>query len=121
MPIDHAVVWLHFRTAKVFLFEDIATLSGAEEPKLIYDERPMLGHDGQRGERSDRDFFEDILRVIETTKKWMIIGNRSNCLGLLERICRQRTDGRVVGVAVVDAFSDEEALSRARSYFSDRH
>ncbi|TPK55839.1 hypothetical protein FJ546_28895 [Mesorhizobium sp. B2-4-19] len=121
MPIDHAVVWLGFRTAKVFLFEDIATLSGAEEPKFIYDKHPMLGHDGQREQRSDCDFFEDILRVIGTTKKWMIIGNRSNCLGLLTRICRQKTDDRVVGVVAVDASSDEEVLSRVRSYFGDRH
>jgi hypothetical protein len=39
MSIDHAVVWLEFRTAKVFLFEDAATPSVAGEPELIGDKR----------------------------------------------------------------------------------
>ncbi|MCA0008698.1 MULTISPECIES: hypothetical protein [unclassified Mesorhizobium] len=119
MSIDHAVVWLEFRTAKVFLFEDAATPSVAGEPEFIGDMR--LTHDGQKGQRRDDDFFGEVLGFLEARKKWIIIGNRSSCVGLLERICRQKAEGRVVGVEFVDAVTAEEVLSRARSYFSDRH
>lgn len=56
MSIDHAVVWLEFRTAKVFLFEDTATLSVAGEPEFIRDKR--LTHDGRKGQPRDDDFFK---------------------------------------------------------------
>ncbi|UDL90783.1 hypothetical protein LGH82_05610 [Mesorhizobium sp. PAMC28654] len=118
MSTDHAVVWLEFRTAKVFLFEDTAMLSVTGEPELIRDKR--LTHDGQNGQRRDDDFFGDVLGFLEAKKKWIIIGNRSSCVGLLERICHQKTEGRVACVEFVDAVTAEEVLLRARRYCRDR-
>lgn len=120
MPIDHAVVWMDFRMAKVFVFDDAALSTNVIEFTVVHDESLIPGRGIRKGQgRGNDNFFDDVLRSLGTASKWLILGNRSNCLGFLKRMCRQKFDGRIVGVEFIDAFTDEEILSRARSYFSE--
>ncbi|KRB30854.1 hypothetical protein [Mesorhizobium sp. Root172] len=117
MPINQAVVLLGFREAKVFLLKGF--MKNDVEIRFIHDRSLIRSCDGQKGKGTERhDFFRDVVRSLDRSLEWLILGNRSSCFGLLMYICHQNLESRVVGVEPIDMPTDADVLSRARDYFA---
>lgn len=116
MSINQAIVLLGFREAKVFF---IGVQNAAVEARLIHDRSLIrICDSSKKWNGLERvDFFRDIVRFLECRLEWSIVGNRSNCFGLIMYICHKNLENRIVEVEAIDMSPDDEELLLAREYF----
>jgi len=116
----HALVWLDFREAKIFLVtaDDVkARRIKAHTPhRQVHHKAQEVGSGHVR---DDRKFFEAILAAIEDAESWLIVGP-----GETKKDLEKYLDGhgeelkkKLVGVEAMDHPTDGELLARARKLF----
>jgi stalled ribosome rescue protein Dom34 len=116
----HALVWLDFREAKIFLVtaDDVkARRIKAHTPQRQVHHKAQEVGSGHV--RDDRKFFEAILAAIEDAESWLIVGP-----GETKKDLEKYLDGhgeelkkKLVGVEAMDHPTDGELLAHARKLF----
>ncbi len=112
----HAVVWLDFHQAKIFLFkaQDIeARRVAADTPDRQIHHKAQVRGSGHV--RDDRTYFEAILAAVEEANSWMIVGP-----GGTKKDLEKYLDGhgeelkkKLVGVESMDHPTEAELLKQA--------
>jgi len=117
MQIKYAIVWMKFRTAKIFLFDGSEIEDSCVE--IVRDRLQAPDYDDEKARSSGaNDFFSEVVRSLQVAGEWFILGSRSGCFGLLSYICRHRLESRVVGTTVIEVHESMSVLSRVRDHFS---
>ena len=114
----HAVVWLDFHQAKIFLIkaEDVeAQRIKAHAPhRQVHHKAQEVGSGHVR---DDRKYFEAILAAIEDADSWLIVGPGSTKRDL-EKYLDQHAEElkkKLVGVEPMDHPTDGELIAKART------
>lgn len=116
----HAVVWLDFHQAKIFLIkaEDIeARRIRADTPHRQIHHKAQVRGSGHV--RDDRTYFEAILAAIEDADSWLIVGpggTRKDLEKYLEGH-GEELKKKLVGVEPMDHPTDGELIAHALKLF----
>jgi stalled ribosome rescue protein Dom34 len=116
----HAVVWLDFHQAKVFLItaEDVeARRIKADTPHRRIHHKAQVRGSGHV--RDDRTYFEAILAAIEEADSWLIAGpgeTKKDLENYLEGHGEELRK-RLVGVESMDHLTAGELIKQARKLF----
>jgi stalled ribosome rescue protein Dom34 len=116
----HAVVWLDFHQAKVFLItaEDVETRRiKADTPHRRIHHKAQVRGSGHV--RDDRTYFEAILAAIEEADSWLIAGpgeTKKDLESYLEGHGEELRK-RLVGVESMDHLTAGELIKQARKLF----
>jgi stalled ribosome rescue protein Dom34 len=116
----HAVVWLDFHQAKVFLItaEDVETRRvKADTPHCRIHHKAQVRGSGHV--RDDRTYFEAILAAIEEADSWLIAGpgeTKKDLESYLEGHGEELRK-RLVGVESMDHLTAGELIKQARKLF----
>jgi stalled ribosome rescue protein Dom34 len=116
----HAVVWLDFHQAKIFLIkaEDVeARRIGADTPHRQIHHKAQVQGSGHV--RDDRTYFEAILAAVEEADSWLIAGP-----GGTKKDLEKYLEGhgeplkkKLVGVEPMDHPTEGELIKQARKLF----
>jgi hypothetical protein len=113
--IEVAVVWMEFRTAKIFLSDGPTIEDGCVE--VVWDRLQTNTDDDEKARSSGaNDFFGEVVRSLQVGGEWFILGSRSGCFGLLAYICRHRLESRVIGTKVIEVHEGMGVLSHVRDH-----
>jgi len=116
----HALVWLDFREAKIFLVtaDDVqAQHIKAHTPhRQVHHKAQEIGSGHVR---DDRKFFEAILAAIEDAESWLIVGPGETKKDLEKYLegHGEELKKKLVGVEAMDHPTDGELLAHARKLF----
>ncbi|MGX7875558.1 hypothetical protein ACVDG5_025075 [Mesorhizobium sp. ORM6] len=116
MQVKYAIVWMEFRTAKIFLFDGPTIEDSYVEVVRDRLQTHVYGDEKARSLGAN-DFFGEVVRSLQVAGKWFILGSRSGCFGLLGYICRHRLESRVVDTKVIEVHENMGVLSHVRDYF----
>ena len=120
MSHTHAVVWIDFREARIFLI----TAEDVEKKRIKADTPHRQVHHkahtiGSGHVRDDREFFEAILATLEDVEEWLIVGP-----GEAKKEFEKYLDGhgeelkkKLVGVEPMDHPTDGKLIAHARKLF----
>jgi stalled ribosome rescue protein Dom34 len=119
-PHTHAVVWLDFKEAHVFLFnaEDVERqrIKAHTPSHKIHQKAGIIGsghaHDG-------KDYFNSIIEVLTGTTEWLVTGpaaTKNEFASYVEKHAPQ-LKRRLIGVEAMDHPTDGELLDHARRFF----
>jgi stalled ribosome rescue protein Dom34 len=116
----HAVVWLDFHQAKIFLIkaEDVeARRIGADTPHRQIHHKAQVRGSGHV--RDDRTYFEAILAAIEEADSWLIAGPGGTKKDLEKYLegHGEELKKKLVGVEPMDHPTDGELIRQARKLF----
>lgn len=115
MQVKYAVVWLEFRTAKIFLSDGPTVGDTCVE---VVRDRPQAKWNDEKGRLSEaNDFFGDVVQCLEVAGEWFILGSRSGCFGLLAYICRRKLESRIIGTEVIEVSENIGVLSHVSWLF----
>lgn len=120
MHIQHAVVWVDHREARIFLLDregfERATVSTELPHHQTHNRAGTI--DGKRA-APDQSYYEKIVTALEPAAEWLIVGPSSARDELASHI-RARDPhlaDRVIGVEPADHPTDREIVAHARAYF----
>ena len=114
---SHAVVWLDFHQAKIFLInaQDIdAGRIGADTPHRQIHHKAQIRGSGHV--RDDRTYFEAILAAVEEADSWLIAGPGGTKKDLEKYLegHGEELKKKLVGVESMDHPTEGELLKQAR-------
>ncbi len=116
----HAVVWLDFKEAHVFLF-NAADVEGqrikAHAPSRKVHQK--AGVVGSGHAHDDNAYFKDIVEALSGTKGWLVTGPASTKHELVSYVDRFAPDFRsqLMGIEAMDHPTDGELVDHARRFF----
>ena len=120
MPHYHAVAWLDHAEAHVMHFtpEDVEKFSAHasdRHPHLHHKRGSITG----RHEIGDKQFFDQIAKLLEGAGEILVVGPGSAKLELVRHLDKHHhgLGAKVVGVETVDHPSDGQLVAHARKYF----
>ena len=119
-PHTHAVVWLDFKEAHVFLFnaEDVERqrIKAHTPSHKIHQKAGIIGsghsHDGKA-------YFDSIIEVLSGTSEWLVTGpaaTKNEFVSYVEKHAPQ-LKSRLIGIEAMDHPTDGELLDHARRFF----
>ena len=116
----HAVVWLDFHQAKIFLIkaEDVeARRIGPNTPHRQIHHKAQVRGSGHV--RDDRTYFEAILAAVEEADSWLIAGPGGTKKDLEKYLegHGEELKKKLVGVEPMDHPTDGELIRQARKLF----
>src|SRR5471030_2807624 len=120
MSHTHAVVWLDFKEAHVFLFnaEDVERqrIKAHNPSHKIHQKAGIVGsghaHDG-------KDYFNGIIEALSGTTEWLVTGpaaTKNEFASYVEKHAPQ-LKSQLIGVEAMDHPTDGELLDHARRFF----
>ena len=120
MQIQHAVVWLDHREAKVFFFNRETAESLHLATTLAHHQTHNKAGtvDGKRGPENVA-FFHDVLNAMQPAKEWLIMGPGSAKDELAKHIRdhHPHLKDRIVGIEPADHPTQAQIVAHARTFF----
>jgi stalled ribosome rescue protein Dom34 len=120
MPVQHVVVWIDHKEARVFHVEP----KSFDEATLVAPHRHVHRHPkGPTEERHHPDdqhhFFRDVAKSLEEAEQILILGPSTAKLQLLTYLHAndKALVTKIVGVETVDHPTDKQIVAYARKYF----
>jgi stalled ribosome rescue protein Dom34 len=120
MHIQHAVVWLDHREARIFLLDregfELATISTELPHHQTHNKAGTI--DGKRA-APDQSYYEEIVTALEPVAEWLIVGPSSARDELANHIRSNDSQLalRIDGVEPADHPTDREIVAHARAFF----
>lgn len=120
MHIQHAVVWLDHREARIFLLDREGFERAIVSTELPHEQTHNRAGtiDGKRN-APDQSFYYEIVTALEPAAEWLIVGPSSARDELAHhiRVHDPQLGERVIGVEPADHPTDREIVAHARAFF----
>jgi stalled ribosome rescue protein Dom34 len=120
MHVQHAVVWVDHREARIFLLDR----KGFKRATVSTELRHHQTHNKAgtiEGKRTspDQSYYQEIVTALEPAAEWLIFGPGSarDELASYVRSHDLQLSERVIGVESADHPTDREIVARARTFF----